>query len=92
MMRRVTVSLLAVCLTVVFTGAQESVDVGTIARFKEEGLKRSRARELFLTLTDSATARKYSSATPQEGTVATSRSSRTLDAAYNVRTPCATIR
>ena len=38
-------------------GAQESVDLATIGRIKEEGLQRSRARALYQTLTDTIGAR-----------------------------------
>lgn len=37
--------------------AQESVDLAMVARIKEEGLQRSRARELYLTLSDTIGAR-----------------------------------
>lgn len=42
----------AVALSVVAAGAQEAVDVATTVRIKEEGLQRSRAQELYLTLSD----------------------------------------
>jgi carboxypeptidase Q len=42
----------AIALSVVAAGAQEAVDVATTVRIKEEGLQRSRAQELYLTLSD----------------------------------------
>ena len=42
----------AIALSVVAAGAQEAVDVATTVRIKDEGLQRSRAQELYLTLSD----------------------------------------
>ena len=48
---------LIVAFSVASTGAQEAVDLGMVARIKEEGLQRSRAQELYLTLSDAIGAR-----------------------------------
>jgi hypothetical protein len=53
---RIALALVAaIALTVV--GAQERVDQAMVTRIKEEGLQRSRARQLYLTLTDTIGAR-----------------------------------
>jgi len=51
------VAILCLALGAVSVAAQERVDLAMVARIKEEGLQRSRARELYLTLSDSIGAR-----------------------------------
>ena len=57
MRRHLSATLLAIALVVQPAAAQETVDLAMVARIKQEGLQRSRARELFMTLTDRIGAR-----------------------------------
>jgi len=57
MRNRRLVIVLCTAVVVSSAGAQERVDLTTITRIREEGLQRSRARELYLTLSDSIGAR-----------------------------------
>jgi len=58
LLRRVRYAALAcLALVAVELAAQDRVDLAMIARIREEGLQRSRARELYLTLSDSIGAR-----------------------------------
>ena len=50
-------SLVVVVLSITSTPAQEAVDRGMTARIRDEGLQRSRAQELYLTLSDALGAR-----------------------------------
>jgi hypothetical protein len=50
-------ALVCVATATLAVEAQEAVDTATIARIKDEGLQRSRARALYLTLSDSIGAR-----------------------------------
>lgn len=56
-MRRLLFAALLAALIVLPLAAQESIDLAMVARIKQEGLQRSRARELFFTLTDRIGAR-----------------------------------
>ena len=57
MRRLFSVTLIATMLGILPAAAQEPVDLAMVARIKQEGLQRSRARELYFTLTDRIGAR-----------------------------------
>jgi hypothetical protein len=57
MRRLLFATILAAILIVLPVAAQESIDLAMVARIKQEGQQRSRARELFMTLTDRIGAR-----------------------------------
>jgi carboxypeptidase Q len=57
MRRLLSVTLIATVLGILPAAAQEPVDLAMVARIKQEGLQRSRARELYFTLTDRIGAR-----------------------------------
>ena len=56
-MSRLLFATLVVALIVLPVSAQESVDLSMVALIKQEGLQRSRALELYFTLTDRIGAR-----------------------------------
>jgi len=65
MRRHLSATLLAIALVVLPVAAHEPVDIAMVARIKQEGLQRSRARELFITLTDRIGARLAGSRSAQ---------------------------